>query len=108
MDSIKHFFIGIWNDFVEFMHSIMLTLFDLLKEVFYFIFETLMDLIILALQGFDYLFEQLDILQYIEGVPTEAANLMGLIGVGEAMGMIVIALTIRFLLQLIPFIRLGS
>lgn len=45
---------------------------------------------------------------YYSMIPPEMANVLGLIGIPQAIGMIVAALVIRFLLQLIPFVRLGS
>lgn len=108
LDSVKQFFIGIWNDFVEFVHSVLLTLLDLLKEVLYFQFDIFSQLMMYALEGVGYLFEALDLVQYINGIPDDAKNLMGLIGVGQALGIIAVSLGIRFMLQLIPFIRLGS
>lgn len=41
-------------------------------------------------------------------VPAEVLNVLGLLGAGEAAGVIVAAIGVRLLLQLIPFTRLGS
>jgi hypothetical protein len=45
---------------------------------------------------------------YYSLIPSDAANMLGLIGIPQAISMIVASLLIRFLLQLIPFVRLGS
>lgn len=45
---------------------------------------------------------------YYSMIPADTANMLGIIGVPQALGMIVSALIIRFTLQLIPFVRLGS
>lgn len=42
------------------------------------------------------------------GVPAEVMNLLSLLGVGTALTIIGAAIGIRFALQLIPFVRLGS
>lgn len=41
-------------------------------------------------------------------LPSEVMNVLGLLGAGEAVGIIVTAIGIRLALQLIPFTRLGS
>lgn len=45
---------------------------------------------------------------YINAVPEQAVQMLGLIGAGEALGIVAAAIAIRFVLQLIPFVRLGS
>ena len=45
---------------------------------------------------------------YYSMVPADMANMLGLIGIPQAISMIVAAILIRFTLQLIPFVRLGS
>lgn len=41
-------------------------------------------------------------------IPPELGNMLGVIGVTQALSMIVAALLVRFLLQTIPFVRWGS
>lgn len=41
-------------------------------------------------------------------LPGEIVNILGLLGVGTAIGIIASAIGIRMALQLIPFVRLGS
>jgi hypothetical protein len=41
-------------------------------------------------------------------LPSEIVNIMGLLGMGTALGIVAAALTIRFLLGLIPFVRVGG
>jgi len=45
---------------------------------------------------------------YYSMVPPEAANMLGYIGIPQALSIIVSGLVIRFLLQTIPFVRWGS
>lgn len=42
------------------------------------------------------------------GIPAEVGNVLGVLGVGQASAVIAAAITVRILLQLIPFTRLGS
>jgi hypothetical protein len=97
-----------WNEFVDFMYSLLLTFFDILKDFFYWILEQLFNLVLHALDGLGYLFSGLDVAQYISLIPPQTAHIMSQIGFSAAMTMIVTSLTIRFFLQLIPFVRFGS
>ena len=47
-------------------------------------------------------------LTYINAIPDSTKYIMQIIGFNECMSMIVTALIIRFVLQLIPFVRWGS
>lgn len=42
------------------------------------------------------------------GLPAETLNVIGLIGLGDCFAIIAAAIGIRLILQLIPFVRLGS
>jgi hypothetical protein len=102
------FFAQLWNDFVDFSYSLLLSLLVMLKDLFYFILEQVFDLALLVLDGMGALFSGLNISQYMSALPAQTISIISVIGLGEAMGMIVTCLSIRMLLQLIPFIRLGS
>lgn len=97
-----------FEDFKEFLYSLVLTIGDMFKDIFMWLFEQFMDITILALSGLGSLFDGLNIANHINSIPPAAKYFASSSGLGEAMGMIVSALTIRFLLQLIPFTRLGS
>ena len=97
-----------FNELIDFLYALVLTVFDILKEFFFWILEQLFDFILLLLNGVGLLFDGLDIAQYIGMIPPSTAHIMSQIGFSQAMGMIVTCLTIRFFLQLIPFVRLGS
>ncbi|ASP08230.1 DUF2523 family protein [Pseudomonas aeruginosa] len=45
---------------------------------------------------------------YYAMIPADAANMLGYVGVPQAITLIVGALVVRFLLQTIPFVRWGS
>ncbi len=92
----------------EFSYRMLLTLMDALKDLGVFAFGAIMDLIILILNGMGHLFESINVTRYLGGLPPELLYFANLCSIGECMGMIITAITIRILLQLIPFTRLGS
>lgn len=49
-----------------------------------------------------------DISAYWAQLPTGMLDMLAVIGFGEALAIVFAALVIRFIIQLIPFIRLGS
>jgi hypothetical protein len=53
-------------------------------------------------------FQALNPAQYISAAPAELVNIIGLLRVGEALAIILGAISIKLLLQLVPFTRLGS
>lgn len=70
-------------------------------------FEQLLDLLIFILKDVDISFEFLNPEKYVS-IPPELANMLGLLGVGQALGIILAAIIVKITLQLIPFTRLGS
>ena len=97
-----------WNDLVDFLYSLLLSLLDMLKDLFYWIMEQLLSFGALILSGIGSLMSGLNISQYMGFLPPETIHIISIIGLGEAMGMIVTCLMVRFFLQLIPFVRWGS
>ena len=103
-----NFFAERWNAFIDFSWRLILTLADLFKDFFFWVLEQLLTAGLLILDGVASLMSGLNIAQYMNGLPSETAHTMSLIGISEAMGMIITCLSIRFLLQMIPFVRWGS
>lgn len=97
-----------WNDSIDFIWRIVLSLFDMLKDFFIWIVETLMDGAILLIDGLSSLLGGISAVGGMGMLPAETAGTLSQIGLTEAVGMIVVSLSIRFLLQLIPFVRWGS
>lgn len=97
-----------YNDFLNFLYSMFLTVVDMFKDLFFWITEQLLDLSLLIVTGLDSFFSGLDVASYINSIPPSVQYYASAVGLSQAMGMIIIAITIRFLLQLIPFVRLGS
>ncbi|MEN3159613.1 DUF2523 family protein [Alkalimonas sp. NCh-2] len=96
------------NWILDMLKTLAYTLLTMIKDALMFIFEQLMLLIIFLLDALGDLFSALDITQYIAGIPPDMAWVLQQIGLGQAISMIIIAITIRIMLQLIPFTRLGS
>ncbi|PHR16509.1 MAG: hypothetical protein COA38_21795 [Fluviicola sp.] len=80
----------------------------MLKDFFFFIIDTLMGWGISLLDTITAPLSVFSPQQYINLIPADMLNVMGLIGLGDAMAIIVAALLIRLTMQLIPFVRLGS
>jgi len=89
------------------LESLALTIFDLLKDFFYFIVDSLLSFAISILNTFTIPLNW-NPSQYINALPPEVTNMLGLIGLGECFTIITTAILIRLGLQLIPFVRLGS
>lgn len=101
-------FAEVWNDFVDFAYRLLLSLIDMLKDLFIWIIEQLMKVAKAAIDGIGSMVGGLDVSSYFSAIPPETGYYLNILGVSQALGMIVTCLTIRFLLQLIPFVRLGS
>lgn len=101
-------FVDRWNDFIDFTYRIVMTVFDALKDILFWLVDSLLDLVIFAIHGVGNMFNGLDITKYIYALPEETRQILSLIGLSDAMSMIVSCIFIRILLQLIPFVRLGS
>lgn len=105
--GISDFVKSMWDVFLDLCKSFLLTVLDLLKDFLAWMFDQFFTLIEYLLHGLDSMLASLDFTPYLS-LPPEVSNIMGLIGVGSAVSMIVGSLLIRFVLQLIPFTRLGS
>lgn len=101
-------FVDRWNDFIDFSYRLILTIFDVLKDVLFWLVETLLDLVLSILSGMSDLFSGLDFTQYFDDLPLETQQMLALSGISEAMSMVIACILIRIFLQLIPFVRLGS
>lgn len=97
-----------WIEFKQFLWSIVLSVQAILKDLFIWLFEQILTLSEYALTGMDSYFDVLDITSYLSNIPSGLQWFMSSIGVPQALSMIMTAVTIRILLQLIPFTRLGS
>lgn len=106
MDWLKQALADMVKWIGELFKSTFKALWDILKDIFAWLVEQLLDMVVSAISAID-----LSGLEGVDGwgsLPSEVMNVMGLLGVGEASAIIVSAIGIRLVLQLIPFTRLGS
>ena len=82
-------------------------LWDLLRDALTWPFEQIMDVAVSAVQALD-LSGLTGLAQGWGSLPGDVINILALLGVGEAAAIILAAIGIRLVLQLIPFVRLGS
>lgn len=112
LDSFTSWLLGLisnlWDSFVEFLTNFLLTLFDALKDIFFFIIDTLLEFVVPLIDTITAPLTVFNPQTYINALPPEILNIMGLLRVGEAMAIVIAALLIRLVMQLIPFVRLGS
>ena len=100
--------VDMYNGMIDFLYACLLTLFDILKDFFFWIFDQLMTLVVLLLDGVATAIGGLDISVYLTALPPETIYFLSVVGLGEAMGMITTCIAVRFLLQTIPLVRWGS
>ncbi|MDD0817255.1 DUF2523 family protein [Curvibacter sp. HBC28] len=87
--------------------SVLVAVLDLLKDLFCWVFDQFLGVVESALSAIDVsAFNGLGDLT--AALPATVVQVLAAVGAGQALAMIVAALGIRFALQLIPFVRLGS
>lgn len=86
--------------------SVFVSIWDLVKDGFSWLFEQILTVATSAIGAIDV--SGLPKLSTFGSLPAEVMNILGLLGVAQAIAVIVTAIGIRFVLQLIPFVRLGS
>ena len=91
----------------ELAKAVFVALWDMAKDAICWPFEQFLNIVIGALGEID-TSALTGNLQGWGSLPSEVLNVLGLLGVGTAITIIGAAITIRLLLQLIPFVRLGS
>ena len=97
-----------WNEAKQFLWSVVLSFVEILKDLALVLLDSVLILVLLILEGVGELLSGLNVTQYITAIPPHVGYIMTLCGFSEAMGMIIASLTIRMILQLIPFVRFGS
>ena len=110
--GIFNFFSALLGKIVAFAEWLLLVIVQLFKDlyamvmdVFAGLFDAILGICSTALNAISTPF---DPQTYYGMIPAETANVLGYIGVTQALSMIVASLLIRFLLQTIPFVRWGS
>ncbi|MDW6004440.1 DUF2523 family protein [Vibrio mangrovi] len=103
-----NWFVNRWNDLIDIIFSVFLDVWNFLVDIFCFLFETIFNVVISLVSGLGTALSSVSVPQYLTFLPESMLNVMSIVGINEASVIIVTALIIRFTLQLIPFIRLGS
>lgn len=99
--------VPLWNNFSDFIYRCLMSIPNMLKDTFFFLFESLMSIVGEIVAAVGGLFPETDISRFMN-LPSVVLDIFSLIGIQYCLSLVVISLTIRFLLQLIPFVRLGS
>lgn len=86
--------------------AVFVAVWDLVKDAFSWLFEQVLEVAISAVGAIDT--SALSGLGGWGSIPGDILNILALLGVGTAVSIISAAILIRIVLQLIPFVRLGS
>ena len=112
MEAIGRFFTAVLAKFVNtaqwllaVFKQIFIDLWNIATDAICWLFEGLLSIAVSALNAIDAPF---DPQTYYSLIPPETVQMMGAIGVTQAITIVVGALVIRFTLQTIPFVRWGS
>lgn len=100
--------VGIATWFGSLFVAVFVALWDMIKDAFSWVFDQLMSIVVSAVAAIDVSALNGLSAQGWGALPAEVLNILGLIGVGTAIQIITAAILIRMVLQLIPFVRLGS
>lgn len=87
--------------------AVFVALWDFIRDAVCWPFEQIMDIVVSAVSAIDMSGISSQVGSW-GALPGELLNILGLLGVGTAASIIVAAIGVRLLLQLIPFVRLGS
>ncbi|KQW25700.1 MULTISPECIES: DUF2523 family protein [unclassified Acidovorax] len=87
--------------------AVMTAGWDFIRDAACWPFEQIMDIVVSAIQAIDMTGLASQVGAW-GSLPAELLNILGLLGIGTASAIIVAAIGVRLVLQLIPFVRLGS
>ncbi|GAB6260423.1 DUF2523 domain-containing protein [Photobacterium sp. CCB-ST2H9] len=100
--------VELFNILLNFLYNLVVSLVNMLKDLMYFLFEQVLELSKGLVAMISKLLTPIDLSQYFTSLPDSVAWVFGQVGLPQAVVMIITAITIRLILQLIPFTRLGS
>jgi hypothetical protein len=107
LDWLKQRLVDMIQWFADTFVALFTALWDLIKDAFCWIIEQSLGIVTVTLNSLDVS----GLMNYASswgGLPSEIINVMGLLGFGTAAAIVTSAVVIRFILQLIPFVRWGS
>lgn len=94
--------------FLSVCQSVLLTVWDAAADFLLWILDMVMAIGLTLLEGMTSVLQLTDITQYLTMMPPEVLNIIQLIGLPTCISMIAVAGGVRIIMQLIPFVRLGS
>ncbi|MDF4461419.1 DUF2523 family protein [Vibrio parahaemolyticus] len=96
--------VDLFNKLLVFLYQLLISLVNMLKDLFFWAVEQIMAMVNLLLSGVFSLFAPVDMSQYMTSIPPTVAWVMAAVGVPQCLSIILAAITVR----LIPFTRFGS
>ncbi|HHC7292212.1 TPA: VSK receptor [Vibrio campbellii] len=93
---------------LELFKKLGTTLYDIFNDLFLFIFDSVMTAVMLLVNSLTDLLQFIDFSEYYDSLPSDFLDAAAAVGLHEVFGIFLAAHTIKLLLQLIPFVRLGS
>ena len=103
---------GVFNSILAWIVSLLVSVFGglwaMLTDLLLWSLDQLLNLVQYIVNGLHWDFSSFSPVQYWNALGPDLLNALNLLGVPIALGMIVAALAIRFVLQIIPFVRWGS
>lgn len=100
LGSIVQWFFGL-------VKTVLLVLWDMLVDLFCYLVEMVLDAVVLLLSQIPAP-ANWSLQSLFDVLPPSVLSMLSAIGVTQSLGIVLVALGIRFLLQLIPLVRLGS
>ncbi|EGQ7867305.1 DUF2523 family protein [Vibrio parahaemolyticus] len=100
--------VDLFNKLLVFLYQLLISLVDMLKDLFFWVVDQVMSAVNSVLPAVFSLFAPVDMSQYMTSIPPTVSWVFAAVGVPQCLSIILAAITIRLLLQLIPFTRLGS
>ncbi|MBL4610916.1 MAG: hypothetical protein COB45_08410 [Gammaproteobacteria bacterium] len=97
-----------WDAFVKYIWDVCLSVFGFFKDMFWWVLDTIFSIGQTMLGSVSNGLSNLNPLMYFDSIPSSTKWFMNAVGFNESMGIIITAITIRFLMQAIPFVRWGS
>lgn len=96
----------IYRAIINFLYRLTMSFVEMLKDLFFWIFEAITDVLLGVISSVFSLFSPIEIPRSF--IPPNVSWVFSQIGLPNCLFIIVTALIIRMMLQLIPFVRLGS
>jgi len=97
-----------WAALVCLVKAAVQSIQDAFKDLFYWVVDRLLEFGGWVLSGLDVGISAFSPATYFSALPAEVVAVIGVIGLAEAVAIIVAAIVIRIALQSIPFVRWGS